>query len=37
MNDFHESFQAGEPGGRVNMTIAPKPKAAKPATEAPKS
>ena len=30
-------MQAGEPGGRVNMTIAPKPKAAKPATEAPKS
>lgn len=28
---------AGEPGGRVNMTIAPKPKAAKPASEAPKS
>lgn len=30
-------MEAGEPGGRVNMTIAPKPKAAKPATEAPKS
>lgn len=31
-------MEAGEPGGRVNMTIAPKPKAATPApTEAPKS
>lgn len=29
-------MEAGEPGGRVNMTIAPKPKAAKPAGEAPK-
>jgi lipopolysaccharide export system protein LptA len=30
-------MEAGEPGGRVNMTIAPKPRAAKPAAEAPKS
>ena len=30
-------MEAGEPGGRINMTIAPKPKAAAAATDAPKS